>query len=141
LPLAYGGVELIQLARRQALAASVLVDDQSLHWQRPHSPGRSQLNVMEWAQARAFFTLTAGEPGTGNWLKGYALDAHTTLLMWWVSQQSSARERAASDQLCRLIVTRTRLPLRDLSSAAQDFLNEHLSGSGAFGMSISQRIS
>lgn len=132
LPLAYGGIQAIQMARRQALAAYVLADDQGLHWQRPHYSGRSQLYAMEWAQARSFFTLTTGELGTSNWLIGYALDAHTTLLVWWVSQQSSTRERAASDQLCRLIVARTRLSLRDLSSAAQYLVNERLARSGTF---------
>lgn len=123
IPLAYIGVELLRLARHTLLSAYVLIDEQGLHWSHLATTKSSRINSLDWQQARSFFMIAAAEPGTDKWLKGYALDAHSLLLTWQLSHRSSAQERAASDMLCRLVVTRTKLPLRDLSAAVEKLVS------------------
>jgi hypothetical protein len=99
--------------------AYVLANEQGVHWQRSLSTKTSVPYSIDWKQARSFFMIAAAEPGTDTWLKGYALDTHSLLLTWQISHRSSAQEQATSDRLCRVIVTHTQLPLRDLSVAAE----------------------
>ena len=119
IPFVYGGIQSLQWAQRTAQDAYVQVDEHGIHWQRPQSANASSHYSIYWKQARSFFMIAAAEPGTDKWIRSYALDAHSLLLTWQISHRSSAQERAASDMLCRLIVTHTRLPLRDLSAAAE----------------------
>ena len=119
IPFVFGGIQSLQWARKTVQEASVLANEQGVHWQRSLSTKTSVPYSIDWKQARSFFMIAAAEPGTDTWLKGYALDTHSLLLTWQISHRSSAQEQATSDRLCRVIVTHTQLPLRDLSVAAE----------------------
>lgn len=82
-------------------------------------PGYSAISI-PWHEARAFYTTLP--PVSPNIMLGtaFCLDAGTRALTWWLTPSASPEERAAHDRLCRLIVTRTSLPLRDVTRAAWD---------------------
>jgi hypothetical protein len=131
IPFVFGGIQSLQWARKTVQEAYVLANEQGVHWQRPLSTKTSAPYSIDWKQTRSFFMIAAAEPGTDTWLRGYALDAHALLFTWQISQRSSAQERAASDMLCRVIVTHTQLPLRDLSAAAEQISRQIESGQQA----------
>lgn len=76
-----------------------------------------------WAEADAFFmmkyrvdTLLSDE----RWRTVYVLAAPDVLLSWHLELLSSLADVRASERFTRLIATRTRLPLRDLSEAVEE---------------------
>lgn len=91
-----------------------ILDDVGIRWAR-----RTRQPHVRWGDARAFYTVsTLG--GTGEmfgWHIIYVLDSGEQVFSWQRAGSRFDRTRAASDQLARLIVGRSGLPLRDLSLA------------------------
>jgi hypothetical protein len=96
---------------------SIVADELGLvSWRRAWGP-RSRSTIY-WSAARSFFVINYTGKKAESWHSFYALDAHDMLLFWHISYRTKASILAAHERLCRLIVTRTKLPLRDLSAAA-----------------------
>lgn len=98
--------------------AYVVADESGVRWWRRAWGKRSSLFI-PWDAARSFFMFTYPGQKAGSWHRFYVLDAHDALLFWHISYRTTPRILAAHERLNRLIVTRTRLPLRDLSAAAE----------------------
>ncbi len=76
-----------------------------------------------WAEADAFFTVKyhADTLASGRrWRTVYILASPDALLSWHLELLSSPADVRASERFTRLIATRTRLPLRDLSEAVEE---------------------
>lgn len=91
----------------------VTVDESGLTWRESGAARR-----IPWASVRAFWTtvysgVTSTLPRTA-----YVVDGGDALLIWTLSPVARERARSASDLLCRLIVTRAAVPLRDATSLA-----------------------
>lgn len=98
-------------------AITVTADEFGLAW-APAGDNRRPAST-PWMAARAFYTLTyATATSALQQHHAYILEADDTLLAWTVRHTASEAERRAAERLSRLIVTRTRLPLRDVTSAA-----------------------
>lgn len=71
-----------------------------------------------WGDFRAFFLLDhwRGVGGTGH--AYYSLHTGERMLFWGISSNAPDAVLAGHEMLCRLIVTRTGLPLRDVSAIA-----------------------
>lgn len=78
---------------------------------------------LAWAEADAFFTVkyrVNALLGDGRWRTAYVLASPEALLSWHLEFLSSPADVRASERCTRLIATRTRLPLRDLSETVED---------------------
>jgi len=76
-----------------------------------------------WAEADAFFTMKYHADtlaGGVRWRRVYVLAAPDVLLSWHLELLSSSADVRESERFTRLIATRTRLPLRDLSEAVEE---------------------
>lgn len=80
--------------------------------------GRTTLDIT-WREARMFYRIPRKPVHKWPSRAVYALDAGTRQLMWAVPARPEAEELRQHDALCRLITTRTRLPLRDPTIAAR----------------------
>lgn len=78
---------------------------------------------LAWDAADAFFTVKYYADtlaGGRRWRTVYVLAAPDLLLSWYVELLSSPADVRESERFMRLIATRTRLPLRDLSEAVEE---------------------
>lgn len=109
------------LGRRLGHGLSVTADESGLTWRdtRWHSGERRVV----WSEMEAFITIVcrgSGEPP----MRVYALKAGGTTLLWSVKAYMSQQEYATSERLLRLVVTRTRLQLRDLTAISRAAVDE-----------------
>ncbi len=100
---------------------SVSVDDWSIRWRKPGS--RQREGMMPWHDVCAFVvvreTAKSNKIGKAASKSTYMLLAQDTTFAWEVWPRARAAVHAANDQLIRIIVARTKLPLRDLTAATQ----------------------
>jgi hypothetical protein len=91
----------------------VTADESGLSWREGGASRR-----IPWADVRAFWT--AAYSGSTSTLPrtAYVVDGGDALLIWTLLPVARERARAASDLLCRLIVARAAVPLRDATSLA-----------------------
>jgi hypothetical protein len=109
------------LALRMTRASKVTVDEWGLRWAWPNLiKGRSV--AMAWHEITGFYEIT-GQEDKGDAIKTYVLDSTTSTFIWSLKKNSTEEELQASNKLARLIITRTNLPLRDLTAAIEPFLN------------------
>lgn len=86
---------------------------------------RAQRRSIAWHEIRAFYRaedrprLKGGlvTPGPAQQTT-YTVDTGDRQLRWSIWEDSTSAQRADSERLCCLVVTRTRLPLRDLTAVA-----------------------
>ncbi len=81
--------------------------------------GRWQRNI-PWQGARVFCMVRL--PQTMSIIQGtcYMLGTGERVLTWWITPATTAAALADHERLCRLIVMRTGLPLRDVSALMAD---------------------
>lgn len=107
---------------RQDLPERFVVDDWSLR--QDGGGNRRAGQPLAWHDIRAFYKaddllrlngslVSEGPPQRTT----YTVEAGERRLQWSIGNTSTPAQRAESDWLVRLVVTRTRLPLRDLSAA------------------------
>ncbi len=121
LALLYFGIRWPILGRRLGRGLSIIADGVGLTWRDTRWRGGERRIV--WSEANALITIMcrgSGEPPT----RVYALKAGGTTLLWSVKAFMSQQEYAASERLLRLVVTRTRLPLRDLTAISRAVVDE-----------------
>lgn len=110
------------LGRRLGRGLSVISDETGLTWRdtRRHSGKRH----VAWSEVEACITIAceSSEPPT----RVYAVKAGRTTLLWSVTPSMSPQEHVASDRLLRLVVTRTGLPVRDLTTIIRAAADEAL---------------
>ncbi|HEU5439018.1 MAG TPA: hypothetical protein VFU88_06990 [Ktedonobacterales bacterium] len=109
------GVAFARQARSLRRPFRIEADELGLRWTRTY-PGKRQ-NQVPWGEMRSIFII--------SYLRGlrthYALvvDARSATLAWEVRAGDSDARLADSDRLTRLVLARTKLPLLDLSKAAE----------------------
>jgi hypothetical protein len=109
------GVAFARQARSLRRPFRIEADELGLRWTRTY-PGKRQYQV-PWDEMRSIFII--------SYLRGlrthYALvvDAHDVALAWEVRAGDSDARLADSDRLTWLVLARTKLPLLDLSKAAE----------------------
>ncbi len=104
---------------------TVSADAEGVRWRARGFAGERRI---AWRDVRSFSRITTTLPGgTGVYAAMYAglgviylLDGPDVSLLWSLAPTANDRMYAASEQMCRLIVSRTGLPLRDLTSVAND---------------------
>jgi len=104
---------------------TVIADEQGLRW-RERRFGAEQ--YIMWSNVRSFSRISAalmsnlGAYGALLANQGviYVLDSPDATLIWTLSPAASDSVYGASEYLCRLIASRTNLPLRDLTTIAND---------------------
>lgn len=109
------------LARRLGRGMTITADDTGLTW--PDTRWRSGERHIAWSETEAFITIMCKGSGQPP-MRIYALKAGGTTLLWSVKGFMSSQEHTASDRLRCLIVTRTRLPLRDLTAISRVAVDE-----------------
>ncbi len=112
-----GGGLLIVLSCGQRRSTYLEADERGVRfwgsgWQHLRS------SFLPWGAVRSFFVIAYREPRKAHWRKVYVLDTHESLLLWHVSGQSGKERLAMFERFHQVVVTRARLPLRDLSAAA-----------------------
>lgn len=107
--------------RGQELSGRFVADDWGIREAEGHRGARQPI---AWHDTRAFYKaddllrLNGSHVSEGlSQRTTFTADTGERRLQWSVSTTSSPDQRAASDRLARVIVTHTRLPLRDLSAA------------------------
>ncbi|MGZ3676902.1 MAG: hypothetical protein ACXVCO_21560, partial [Ktedonobacterales bacterium] len=121
LVLIYYGIRLPILGRGLGRGLSITTDGTGLRWR--DTRWRSGERHIVWSEVEAFITIMcrgSGEPPT----RVYAIKAGGTTLLWSVRAFMSQPEHAASERLLRLVVTRTGLPLRDLTAISRAAVDE-----------------
>lgn len=109
------------LALRLLRADKVAVDAWGLRWTWPNVvKGRSV--ALAWYEITGFYEITNQEL-PGKPIKMYVLDGLDSTFMWFLREKSTQQERQASLFLSRLIITRTGLPLCNLTSALEPLLH------------------
>lgn len=91
----------------------VTADESGLRWREGGASRR-----IPWASVRAFWTTAYSGVSSTLPRTAYVVDGGDTPLIWTISPAARGRARSASDLLCRLIVTRAAVPLRDVSPLA-----------------------
>jgi hypothetical protein len=112
------GVLMLLRARRSLSPLNLTADEWGLAWDSARV--RRRRMRIAWHEARAFFQTVPGLLAGATARTIYVLDAGDAVLAWALASSATPAERAASERLSRLIVTRTRLPLR---SVALDLLH------------------
>lgn len=120
--------------RRIRRGVRLIADDWGLGDARRSRRGKQ--GGIAWHEVRAFYMLsnTAAEPIERK--KGkrqaitYTLDSGGRLITWTLSQRSKPAERADHERLCRLIVTRTKQPLRDFSAQIRELVKSTSTSAG-----------
>lgn len=102
--------------------AYVVADESGVRWWR-RAWGKHSRHSISWYTVRSFFMIVYPGKEEGKHYTIYALDAHDVLLLWHISHRTRPRVLAAHERFCRLIVTRTKLPLRDLSAAVEKLVS------------------
>ena len=90
---------------------TISVDEQSMYWKQA---GKN--HSLMWNDIRGFYCIkyqnNRGHDNTICIIDGFAIS-----FVWYILDSCSATERMAYEQLSCLVVTRTQLPLRDISDA------------------------
>ncbi len=107
------GVLMLLWARRSLSRLNLTADEWGLAWDSARL--RRRRMQIAWHEARAFFRATPGRLATANARTIYVLDGGDAVLAWALPSSATPAEHAASERLSRLIVTRTRLPLRSVA--------------------------
>lgn len=102
----------------------VTVDMQGLRWEPPIRLKKRQTVALAWEDIDAFYVIQ-GQDDPGKCAKAYVLNSSKGMFYWPVFERSRPQERQASIYLMRLIATRTRLPLRDLTKVVEPLLEDH----------------
>lgn len=119
----FGGFVLRALPRWGQM--TVGADAEGLRWRA----GRFGVTrTLAWRDVRSFSRITTGGAGTVrpygrvNLSLGvvYLLDGPDASLIWTLTATASDSQYGAADLLCRLVVSRTGLPLRDLTAIANE---------------------
>jgi hypothetical protein len=115
----------VRVAGKKGKSIQIVVDEQGIEWDNPQwwRPGWQR---MLWSEVRAFYTffyLNSSEKTTSERQQVYVLDAPAHTLVWmasfpWIT--NTAQQKATIERLHGLIAAYTRLPLRDLTKAADD---------------------
>lgn len=100
----------------------VVADESGVRWWR-RAWGKHSRRSISWYTVRSFFMIVYPGKKEGKQYILYALDAHDVLLLWRISHRTRPSVLAAHERFCRLIVTRTKLPLRDLSAAVEKLVS------------------
>jgi hypothetical protein len=95
---------------------TVVADEWGLKWQTPTV--RRKREQLAWHEARSFFTIAEPQEDGSSRNSAYVLQGEGHRLAWMMPVRADIATSAASERLARLIVTRTRLPLSDISAAA-----------------------
>ncbi len=106
---------------------TVIADEHGLRWRDGRFGAKRSI---AWSDARSFSRISTtlmnapGAYGLMNMTSGmaYLLDSPNATLIWTLSPAASDAIYSASERLCSLIVTRTNLPLRDLTALANDLV-------------------
>jgi hypothetical protein len=107
------GVLMLLRARRSYSPLQLAADEWGLTWDSARV--RRYRIQIAWHEAQAFFRATLG-PSAGATARAiYVLDVGDAVLAWALPPSATPEEREASERLSRLIVTRTRLPLRSVA--------------------------
>ncbi len=124
MPLAmlFYGIRWPILMWRLGRGLSVVSDETGLTWRDTRwNSGRRHI---AWSEVEACITIMCESSESPT--RVYAVKAGGTTLFWSVTTSMSPQEHAASDRLLRLVVTRTRLPLRDLTAIVRAATDEAL---------------
>lgn len=117
-----GGWLLVRMGKAMARVI-VRADELGIAWRS--GTRRARWHRITWDQALAFVTLSCRSMATNQHRSLYTLDTPVGVLCWeerdlpfWeTDRDANEAERENASYLRRLIVTRTGLPLRDVSSA------------------------
>lgn len=115
-------VFLLVFAIRLPSASTVVVDEWGLRWKWPYLIKGISIE-MTWPEITGFYVITRRQVNKDGFFKIYMLDSSSNTFFWTLWRSCSQQELQASTYLTRLIVTRTGLPLRDLTSAVEPLLN------------------
>jgi hypothetical protein len=102
--------------------AYLVADESGVRWWKKAWGKYSQFSI-SWYEARSFFMIAYAGKKEGSWHRVYALDTPDTILIWRINEETNTKQIAAHERFCRLIVTRTKLPLRDLSAAVEKLVS------------------
>lgn len=102
--------------------AYLVADESGVRWWKKAWGKYSRFSI-SWYEARSFFMIAYSGKKEESWHRFYALDTPDTILIWHIYEETNAKQIAAHERLCRLIVTRTKLPLRDLSAAVEKLVS------------------
>jgi hypothetical protein len=108
------GIAFLIAAWRAPRGSTVIADDWGLRW-RKGGWGHKSHAALAWHDVQGFYFAAYQSKKAGAY-KAYLLDSCDTAFLWRLIPRAAPAELAASEYLSRLIVTRARLPLRDLSS-------------------------
>lgn len=108
-------ITLFILAFRMLRADAIIVDEWGLRWKWPNLTKGISIE-MAWPEITGFYVV-ANRGSTSNPTKTYVLDSANSTFTWFIRDDGTEKEQQASFYLTRLIVTRTGLPLRDLTNA------------------------
>lgn len=108
-----GGICLMALvfAWQAPHSGEVVVDASELRWRRPGWGQKSHASIA-WHDVQGFYVFVYKDLD-----RIYFLDGHEITFIWSTNHDNLTDVLNASDRLSSLIVTRTHLPLRDLSMA------------------------
>lgn len=100
----------------------ITVDDSGITW---YTRGSRQAKHIAWSEAQAFLRsavmpISASAAGTTPSLNNYLLVSAQEIFTWTVPLNPSVAVLLDSDRLTRIIVTRTGLPLRDVTLFANE---------------------
>ncbi|HEX6797020.1 MAG TPA: hypothetical protein VF116_04810 [Ktedonobacterales bacterium] len=114
----------------------VTVAELGIRWTR-----RASRPALPWSDARAFYTVSA-LASLGEWpgRRVYVLDSGEQVIAWQRSDSRFDHTREASDGLAGLIVSRTGLPLRDLTAAVNQVISSRAPGSPPAANAIRERM-
>jgi hypothetical protein len=111
------GLVSLRIGRIASGRVFVWADEDSVQWAR--RLGTVRRARIAWRDVRAFGIVIRHRDSDYSLLQTYALTTDATTFAWRVGDhRGRPAEVEASDQLCRLVVTHTGLPLRNLSAAA-----------------------
>jgi hypothetical protein len=112
-------------AMEQEKCIDILVAEQNVQWKTHQRWPWGRHHHITWSEARAFYTFSYLRQFRfeSERQQVFVLDAPTATLAWVVSLPQNVdptQESVASERLRDLIGTRTGLPLRDLTKAAEE---------------------
>ncbi|HEV2460284.1 MAG TPA: hypothetical protein VGS80_18150, partial [Ktedonobacterales bacterium] len=111
---AFGAIFLRQ-AWRMRCPQVVTADELGLHWMRFY-PRRREVHL-PWSEISSFFTVAYLSGLATSW--AFVVNGSNASLAWHVQLRAEDDILLASDQLSSIVLARTRLPLLDLSKAAE----------------------
>ena len=116
------GVVMLFLLSDAPRHAYLVADESGVRWWKKAWGKYSRFSI-SWYDARSFFMIAYPGEKEGSWRRVYALDTPDMILIWRINEGINAKQMAAHERFCRLIVTRTKLPLRDLSAAVEKLIS------------------